>query len=565
MEKIRLISKNYAKACKELDSIIDETGADIVSIRSMFNVTDTTPQLMKNQQDALTYYGIENVGLNQFNPIEKHVLCIIPASVLQDEDEFSAQYQELLSSLPSNIGGDGVEAIITKNYGNVTLAEFQLDFDIIQRVCPELVVMNDNFNRLRLSENSETFDKVIANVNQYYGGKDVFHYVSLSEIFNQFDESDRRVVPNLKTVLKVVREVELLISSYREKYKYSLKSIVCHLDSYDNIFVTQQYLTVAAYLFMVAGYKFYLPKNWETEYVNLLQKCVSRKHNYLHDYIRIMENFPFRTISTRGGFVQIFQKDIARIQRNNATGSDKDIYKMKLQMIPFHFNVTERKIQGSVLDSLVIVTDQIKIHDPRKFFNLDARDSLKGIKELETLNDLLQQMRAKMGQPELVLDCTNVLFYERQGEFFVGYVKDIKYELPFSVHLVAASCKPWFEVKPLEELEHLMNLDFVFDFSFVQMPPGVIPRFNVSQTAVKGIFLQGLRAVPVSIPLEQLTMSEVGIWSVQSSRLRDGYVYRLADLLTLDQLYDEQILGFFGGSPPSVMHEISIKSSMWRN
>lgn len=498
-------------------------------------------------------------------------LAIIPAETMSDEIALEMFMKNILSDNKIT----SISCVIEKDYTALDVTEIERDYKIMQKVCPQAFVFNSQFYDLANKNNSDTKGHLFEQIEAQKHIK--FIPVSISDLLTEYVFYKDMVI-SAEKCCALAELIEARVQEVMVKESCSKRQIIIYADDLEDNRARNIYCGIAAYLTMVKGIHCYVDKHDTKNFLEYVRRTTSRQYNYLSDYLRIIKNFPNFVISFSGEFASLCIKDLSRIYKDRQLPIKDRRYSIRLSVYSAKIDIDSFTFKTNVnLQKSIINEEYLEILDFRNYFKLEDPELAICLAEYEKLNNILtnfgKQIRDKTEiLAESALNCNNVLLYKYADEYYLGYVSEIDYKLPFKMKPFVDNYDVQQHEFNIEEFKNLFDINIFFDavlyvdaFTAKNEAYKNNLHFNLNGTAVKGVMLAGIKAAPEKFRTDgPLNFSEIGIWSYQTSQLRQSHLNGLANMMNINELIRSGYLGYYGGLHPSKSIEMIIRPELWR-
>ena len=461
--------------------------------------------------------------------------------------------------------------IIEHDFASSSSAEIKTIYNTIKSACPKISILNESF--LGIDEIADGIPRKLAKMLEIreYSGELVYTAFDVSDIFAKYVIT-RDTGDNIENSLNIIKELR----------KVHRVNKIFYFGGVANNSVRFLYLSLAAYLTLSSGFKFYISQNDESKYLGIMRKGVSREYNFLSDYLQIITNIPNFTVSYHDNVPNLFVKDIGRLQAARNSG-DYDKFGVTMTVQYAKVDLELRDLVDSVLSQPTrVLYESVEVLRFRDYFNLDSANSVLALSELKSLNTfvrvfdkLIRNNSSALGVSSL--NSSNLLLFRKNGDTYVGYVTMIDGKVPFLAKPFSSN----YKFVPMEvetrELPRLYDTRIFFDTD-ENLTPFLLqyPDFNQNKnyklsSTFKGCLLQGYSTTPMMVRLDKgLCLSDIGIWSTQTSQLRTELLESLGKHLSVRALLEREYLTFFGGPHPSAISnsqavvQMELTPEIWR-
>lgn len=322
---------------------------------------------------------------------------------------------------------------------------------------------------------------------------------------------------------------------------------------------------IIAAMLTFEGYNFELSSDNVEPYIRNLRSALHRECMLLGDYLQKIVNpvpVALKVMQDRSAFVCV------SMLPQNAR------YKLQLDImeIPLDDDLCIRckdvlRVQCSYWD--IEVLDVVQLFDLKGSYD-------EQIPKMFALDKLIAEFEEIVNDsytlPEFgALNCTNVLFYKRDGKMRIGYIPAIKASYQYALYPLMKGYPGFPKSMSLAEYDDLIDIGVLADSADVL---NLLTKSGLQLT--KGIhfkkprFLNGMvvmsRNVTTQTISEQsgLTMVETGIWGIQARQCRSGSEAELLSYFNKRQLRNKHFLTFWGGCNPAIMTSLVASSEVWR-
>lgn len=566
----------------EISTLFDITDQDIIRLYYFFkHNSNTESYVIADDSDvvrgtsfitvdnySLYYsYRITFVGENVAS-LDSKTLYIVSAADIQDELSFKRYLEknDVKNSINSTF-------IIEKDYNIVSNTERMRDHAIIEQHCNLCVVLNPKYSEKskEFLTSSQKLHKLAASSYKKFITCDV------TDLIKNRDIQDSTSMTLQKSVA-IIEDIDKRIHSIAQNNHTSTDNIILYVDDALTKNVMYVYVGIAAYLTMSRGYHCFVNDDYKVAFMDILRKSTSPVYNYLSDYLKIISNFPTFSLSISDDLACLCIKDLALLAEDRERKISQRRYKLTLSIYVAPFDITSFSLRG-VMSKNVSILDYnlIEVLDFRDYLDLESRDLEVCTNQYSILNNLVREIDGQLRDGssllcEKTLNCNNLLLFRQDDRYYIGYVSNIEYKLPFVMKPFANNYSTIREVLTIQDLNRLYDTNVIFDADLLvnriiasNQAYDVNKHFNLNKTALKGCILQGTKGIKEKLlNLDALNFSEIGIWSWQTSSLRDSHVGAIAKKMNLRALLEKDYLGYFGGMHPAEKITMEISPELWR-
>lgn len=538
------------------------------------NIDENTADSVFRAQEFTTYnsYGIyamyANYDLDEF---DRNFLIVIPEEVLSDE----LTLRTFIENKKNSTNIKRFTCIIEKDYSGIEKPEFKQHYKLFKSVCPEITVLNPGFES-------------IGTVKYYSVREQLMNYIenTNNNNFILFDAGNLlnnvefyiSTATNMQSAFSLAKAIEQAVYEQAKLHNVQNSNVIVYCDSFNSEQCHEIYLGIIAYLTMARGIHCYVSRDDRTVFLEYVRRITSQRYNYLSDYLRIIKNFPNFTISFNGQSASFCIKDLQRIAEDNKKPIENRRYIIRMSAYCVKIDKESCTFLDDVSTKKIILYENlINIIDFRDVFDLSNPDLSICLNQYNELNQIIvtfgKQLRERTTYlNDTSLNCNNMLMFESNNSRYLAYISEIDYKLPFNMKPFASGYSFAHHEFDVSEFRNLYDTNLIFDIDpminlIINQNPayGKNRHFNLKGTAVNGSILSGIAAKPEKFrDCKPLTFSDIGIWSVQTSQLRDRSVGGLADIMNINELIRSDYVGFYGGLHPAKSVDMEIRSELWR-
>lgn len=428
---------------------------------------------------------------------------------------------------------------------------------------PNILLLNDFFIKSSLNTTSNTE----VNYETLYAG---YNVVNITDLFIKYSGS-RDGDGNVRDFFNLCKEII---------EKSNVSNCVFTIDNTRNLSEEQynNYFKVVAYLSARFQLKFIIPR--PELYVSFLAYCremLCRERNLLEDYLDMLNNFPYFTVSLQSDVPSLFMKDLEKLTANYSNYAIK-ITAQLVQLDPSSLEIISSKVSAPTL----IDINSVQINSIAKLFKLNTTSvRFTRLQQLDKLiydYALLYRKTNNFSDLHLFNKSTLICFSDR-GKMYFGYVNNISGSIPFIVQPLNLQVKPFRLEKSINDLGNLYDVSLVHDID------GILNRFVLRYPEYRDSKMwhfkyanyRGIASL-FNLYKEQthvtdncgLTIAEAGLWNSNCNSFKD-LMTPLGDILDESKLMERGILSYFGCTHPYLITnessnktEINISVDLWK-
>lgn len=565
-----------------IDHLYDITDQDVIRLYYFFkhNSSDNSYVIVDDGDIArgISFITVDNYSLycsynitfasdNLMN-LDSKKLYILSPEDLQDSLSFKRYLERhgVKNSVNSTF-------IVEKDYSIVASSERERDQAIFEQCCNLGTVLNPKFKLTEsefLTSSQRLHRLASASVKK-------FVQLDVTELLHEVGQT-LTVSSTLQKSMEIVEEIDQRVYTLAQNNNVLKDNIIIYVEDSLHSKDMYVYVGIAAYLTMSRGYHCFVNDDYKVACMDILRKTTSPVYNYLSDYLKIIANFPTFSLSMAGNLACLCIKDFAALQMDMDNPYRLRKYRLTLSIYLAPFDINSFSLQGSVSRNAVILDyDNIEVLDFRDYLDFSSKDLETCSNQYRILNSLVQEIDEQLRTQstvlnEATLNCNNLLLFRQDDRYYVGYVSNVEYKLPFIVKPFASNYKVVKEVMSIHDLNKLYDTNIIFDANIIvnkiidsNKAYNVNKHFDLNKTALKGCILHGISSSKEKIQnLDVLSFSEIGIWSWQTSSLRDSHVGAIAKKMNIGALLKKEYLGYFGGIHPSEKITMRISPELWR-
>lgn len=544
---------------------------DCIYSVNMDLTSDEQTVFVGNEFTVYHRYGIyEEYTDYSIDTFDRSYLIIVPVEALHDELSLASFMER--EKAKTNI--DSFTCIIERDYTVIDVEQYKQDYVLFGKVCNDVRVLNPGFYDIGEKRYYTTTDRLHAFVENQKSKK--FVTVDIVDIIKSYTFLNN-MAQSIRICKDLIVKIENLIENTAKQNNLGPDNVIIYTSDFVNDKSKHIYLSIAAFLTMSKGYHCYVDNNDRGIYLEYVRRTTSRQYNYLSDYLKIIRKFPNFAISFNGEIASLCIKDLQRIQDDRKLPPESRRYSIKLSVYCAKIDINSFSLKEEVSTKKVILHDEyIQVLDFRDYFDLTNPDKEICINEYEQLNKVVisfgKQLREKTEiLCDTSLNCTNIILFKLNNNYYLGYVSAIDFKLPFQMKPFADNYKMSHIEFDITEFRNLYDTNLIFDADVIvkrilQQRPFYNQNlhFDLSSTAINGSILSGIAAEKELITdCKTLSFSDIGIWSLQTSQLREGNVGGLTTVMNINEMIKSGYLGYFGGMHPSKSIDMVIKPELW--
>lgn len=516
-------------------------------------------------------YGIfEEYSDYSLDIFDRSYLIILPIEMLSDE----LSLQTFIEREKAKTNISKFTCIIERDYTGIMPEQYKQDYELFKKVCSEITVLNPGFYDIGEKRYYTTEDRLHDFVNRQRGKK--FITIDIATMLSSYQFLSN-MAQSLKICKELIQNIDDQVISTAKQHNLSTDNIIIYTSNFVNDKSKHIYLGVSAYLTMTKGYHCYVDYTDRSIFLEYVRRTTSKQYNYLCDYLRIIRNFPNFAISFNGDIASLCIKDLQRINKDKALPLNERRYSIKLSAYCVKIDINSFVFKEEVSTKKIILQEEvIEVLDFRDYFDLTNPDKRVCINQYEELNKVIisfgKQLREKTDiLRDTSLNCNNVLLFKLSGSYYLGYISAIDYKLPFQMKPFADNYKMSHIEFDITEFRNLYDTNLIFDVDiFINKIIAEKAAYNnnlhfdLEGTAVEGSILSGITTEhELFRECDILTFSDIGIWSLQTSQLREGNVGGLTSFMNINEMIKSGYLGYFGGMHPAKSIKMEIRPELW--
>ena len=507
---------------------------------SLFLITNPSDE-EKASEKFYNDFGVffSQESLETFSGIKEYLLMLEKEDIVSPESLDKAVNQAILktSSMMFSFCAFIFNTVYTTN------EQMSMVFTaLINRFGPTIKFFNSNSQVGQITE---------SNLQDYSN----YNVVPVADIFKKYP-SCVTASDNVKAVKSLIRE---LVGLSKNNTVFTLGKLTLSDGEYEQLL--NNYINVAAYMTAKYKSKFIIPVNYRVHFLALLKQFSSLECNYLGNYLKMVKEFPYFSISINDTIGLLHILDITRLMRNPTA------YDTNLTVYTTKFNVDKLSCSGSkVQGPLTIPLSKITILDIEKIFGLSVKDNKEGVKNLAKFEEQINLFQKLLKEnntalSDVLLNISNVLLYSIKGETYLAYVGDISGKLPFIVTSLSNDFGNFHKDVDVMSLSNLLDTSIIFDLDrvvnnykkkFSKFYPDR-NRDHFRYNNLEGfLYLYNWKSNRTGVSTDcPLNVSDIGIWHPATKMYRKQYKM-FSETLSINKMIEKGILTFYGCTHPYI-------------